>query len=92
MSAASACAPTTSSRLIWYGIETCRYWTDDFSKLALRGEYRIPCCPVCGRPGMQIVEEKWAASVKQHDALNPGYAAKLASEKEKCARQPVKRG
>ncbi len=83
--------PTTADdpkRLIWYG--PCRYWTDDWSKVALRGESGIPCCPKCGAPGFQTDAADWDQAVRTHEAdRHPGYAAAIAAGREVCTRARI---
>lgn len=47
---------TDPKRGVWYSAN-CYYWTDDWSKLKLRNG-RIPCCPECGTPGLQMTADQ----------------------------------
>lgn len=74
-------------RGVWYGM--CTFWTDDWDKVA-DGRGGIPCCPVCGAPGMQATAKVWFSGAAKHQANgNPGYVNFVNQSKEQCKR-PMK--
>ena len=66
---------------LWYSA-SCRYWTDDWSKLKIH--HVIPCCPVCGSLGYIIGVKEWWKSAKAYGKDKPGYVKWLKSVKEHC--------
>ncbi len=72
-------------RGVWYGIEGCGFWTDDWLSLHALGEWRIPCCPYCGTPGFQTTRREWDEGVKRYTLDgHPDYPEVIAASFEKC--------
>lgn len=80
--------PTDPNRMLWYSAG-CGYWTDDWDRVTPKENdqgFSIPRCPECHRPGFETEADKWERGAAEHDAAEPGYAAFLNANKEKCLR------
>ncbi len=81
----TATAADDPKRGVWYSAG-CTFWTDEWDRLHLRGQYRIPVCPHCGCPGMQIDADKWEVP-DEYESTHPGYGAQLEARKNApCSR------
>ena len=72
-------------RMLWYSA-SCGYWTDDWSTLCKLGP-GIPCCPICGCPGMQAAAGEWFDGATEYEKGHPGYLAFLNENKETCLKR-----
>lgn len=73
-------------RLVWYSVG-CGYWTDDWDSLKSTGP-GIPCCPVCGCVGCQVVADSFLGKAVDdfERSGNPGYRKFLEENKGRCMR------